>query len=851
MDTKYIIYLVILLLFGSFYQIKAQEIRTNNLYSELQNYEISKDGKWALVRKSYKSINSDSVYVINTQSNAIIKKQSQSRISLFDNSLLCIQSINGDVEFLNLNTNKKILLSEVDNLKIVKESNLLFYLDKKTNDYKLSIIKDDKLETIWIENKENVDLYDLNVDRKTLLVQTRKSNDTLTRELIVINLSTLKKTVTTNLKIDVSKIIWDNTRPIVYCINQSKNGHSIYVYDYNKNHIYTIEAAAMKDSMENIISIESLDNEKVLINYSATTGTKSYDTSNLEIWSTNDLNLEKKTNKNSPLTKVSRYIIVNVNTNEIENLNELENQTAAALDSNQIIYFDLNQYYDYKYTQRPTDLKLYNLETHSITTVGKQIPNIRSSVSVSPNRNFIIFKKDETWYSYNTKTKSILAICESDYGQNKLYWSKDSKLLYLNTNKGLAVYSYPKKAIQFLINNKNRTEELSILNPYKDEFNLLNISSNSLVNDENILIHRRDNSNNTHALELIESGKNKLIVPFTKDKITSIKSNDSFKVIAYRTENYNKPHAINLVANNQNKVLLESDMPQELYSWRKQKVVEYKDLNNDKLKGVLFYPKEFDSFKKYPMITRIYQILNKHSNSFFFPSMNNSDGMNIQVLLEKGYFVFYADIKDNDLGTGKSALYCVEQAIQKVVEQEKSIDKNKLGLMGHSHGGYKTNFIITQTNIFKAAVSGAGNSDLVRSYFSYNNNFSKPFYFQFETGQYNMPGSFKDYKQMYLNNSPILYVDQVKTPLLSWSGMHDQNIESDQTKEFFMGLQRNKIPHIALFYKNEGHTLLDSKNSEDLTSRIINWFDYFLKDEKTSQWITDGVTFDKERMTPY
>lgn len=851
MDIKYLIYLVILLLFGGFYQIKAQEIRTNNLYSELKNYEISKDGKWALVRKSYKSTNSDSVYVINTQSNAIIKKQSQSRISLLDNSLLCIQSINGDVEFLNLETNKKILLSEVDNLKIVKEANLLFYLDKKTNDYKLSTIKDDNLETIWAENKENVDLYDLNLDRKTLLVQTRKSNDALTRELIVINLNTLKKTRTMKLKIDVSKIIWDNTRPIVYCINQSKNGQSIYMYDYNKNQSYTIEAAAMKDSMENIISIESVDSEKVLINYSVTTGTKSYDTSNLEIWSTNDLNLEKKTNKNSPLTKASRYVIVNVNTKEIENLNELENQTAAALDSKQIIYYDLNQYYDYMFSQRLTDLKLYNLETNSTTTIVKQLSNIRSSVSVSPNRNFIIFKKDKTWYTYNIKTKSVLAIFKSDFGQDKLYWSKDSKLLYLNTNKGLVVYSYPKKTIKFLIDNKDRTDELNVLNPYKDEFNLLNINSNCLLNDRNILIHRRNISNNTHALELIENGKNKLIVPFTKDKITSISSNDLFKVIVYRTENYNKPHAINLVVNSKNKLLLDSDMPKEMYSWRKQKVVEYTDVNNNKLKGVLFYPKEFDSIKKYPMITRIYQILNKQSNSFFFPSMNSSDGMNIQVLLEKGYFVFFADIKDNNQGTGKSALYCVEQAVQKVLQVEKSIDRNKLGLMGHSHGGYKTNFIITQTNIFKAAVSGAGNSDLVRSYFSYNNNFSKPFYFQFESGQYNMPGSLKERKQIYLSNSPILYVDQVKTPLLSWSGMHDQNIESDQTKEFFMGLQRNKIPHIALFYKNEGHTLLNRKNSEDLTNRIINWFDYFLKDQKTSQWISDGVTFDKERMTPY
>src|SRR5690606_1745408 len=117
--------------------------------------------------------------------------------------------------------------------------------------------------------------------------------------------------------------------------------------------------------------------------------------------------------------------------------------------------------------------------------------------------------------------------------------------------------------------------------------------------------------------------------------------------------------------------------------------------------------------KKYPMITHVYQKQYAQANNFYLSTFQNSTGFNTSLLTELGYFVFLPDIVISDEGPGLSALECVTKGIEAITNEETSIDKTKLGLIGHSFGGYETNFIITQTNLFAAAVSGAAISDII------------------------------------------------------------------------------------------------------------------------------------------
>jgi len=170
--------------------------------------------------------------------------------------------------------------------------------------------------------------------------------------------------------------------------------------------------------------------------------------------------------------------------------------------------------------------------------------------------------------------------------------------------------------------------------------------------------------------------------------------------------------------------------------------------------------------------------------------------------------------------------------------------------MGHSFGGYTTNFIVSQTDLFKAAVSGSGIVDITSYYFSHNYNYKIPNFYMFENGIFNMPMSFKKDKNFYLLNSPILYTEHINTPLLAFTGKTDKVVDSKQQEELFMAMLRYKKPFISLMYEDEEHYLMQPSNQLDLTKRLLNWFDYYLKDIDTKEtyWIKHNTTIEKERL---
>ena len=163
------------------------------------------------------------------------------------------------------------------------------------------------------------------------------------------------------------------------------------------------------------------------------------------------------------------------------------------------------------------------------------------------------------------------------------------------------------------------------------------------------------------------------------------------------------------------------------------------------------------------------------------------------------------------------------------LKSQKNIDFAKLGLAGHSHGGYEANFIATQSRLFAAYVGGAGNSDLVRSYHSFNYDYTSPFYWQFEEQQYRLFKPFAEDKNLYIDNSPVYHAEKVTQPILLWTGTNDQNIYWEQTMEYYLALRRNNKKVIALFYDKEGHSFNKRENREDLFVRISDWFEYHLK----------------------
>ena len=187
---------------------------------------------------------------------------------------------------------------------------------------------------------------------------------------------------------------------------------------------------------------------------------------------------------------------------------------------------------------------------------------------------------------------------------------------------------------------------------------------------------------------------------------------------------------------------------------------------------------------------------------------------------------------------------CVTAAVQAVFATGK-VDAKRIGLIGHSFGGYQTNFIITQTDMFAAAVSGAGIGDTQRHYFGLEHNgITSGSMWRYESQQFRMGTSFFDSKEGYWRNNPIVHADAIKTPLLLWAGEIDHVVPFEQSLTFYLALRRLGKKSIFLVYPQGDHSLTIPGQQKDLSQRVIQWFDYFLKDAADVGWIKVGTSAD-------
>jgi len=289
------------------------------------------------------------------------------------------------------------------------------------------------------------------------------------------------------------------------------------------------------------------------------------------------------------------------------------------------------------------------------------------------------------------------------------------------------------------------------------------------------------------------------------------------------------PHITTADKNTPRKNLLfSSNIQQNNYDWGRSVMVYYTVPGGKRLKGALFYPASFDVNKKYPMVVYIYQVKSKELNTYVNPSLYNEDGFNITNYTLNDYFVFLPDIDYKTGNPGFSAAECVTAGVQKVIGIG-NVDPKKIGLIGHSFGGYETNFIITQTSMFAAAVSGSGVADSVGWYFSIGDDVIAPQAWRFENQQFRMQRSLYENKRGYIENSPIMNADNIKTPLLLWTGKEDTSVNWKQSVSLYSALRRLEKECMMLVYPGEGHTLFKADNQADLTNRIRQWFDHYLK----------------------
>jgi dipeptidyl aminopeptidase/acylaminoacyl peptidase len=278
--------------------------------------------------------------------------------------------------------------------------------------------------------------------------------------------------------------------------------------------------------------------------------------------------------------------------------------------------------------------------------------------------------------------------------------------------------------------------------------------------------------------------------------------------------------------------------PEKEYNWMTADLVHYNLQDGTLSQGILYKPENFEASKKYPVIFYYYENKSNELNIFLNPGLS-AGALNIPWYVSNGYLVFEPDIIHPGPYPGKSALNSVISAAE-YLSRLPYIDSKKMGLQGHSFGGYETNYIVTHTGMFAAANESSGFSDCISHYGAIGVG-GKSLAFLYETGQQHFLSSPWERPDLYIENSPIFQVDKVTTPLLMMNNQEDHIVPFAQAEELFTAMRRLQKPAWMLQYDGEGHLIFDEKNQLDFTIRQEQFFDHYLKGKPAPVWMTEGI----------
>ena len=263
-------------------------------------------------------------------------------------------------------------------------------------------------------------------------------------------------------------------------------------------------------------------------------------------------------------------------------------------------------------------------------------------------------------------------------------------------------------------------------------------------------------------------------------------------------------------------------------------VLEWRGIDGDIQRGALIYPAGYERGSRYPLIVKVYggSAISNDLNRYGFASAAYE---NLQIYATRGYAILLADSEVN-VGTPmvdlmKSVMPGINAAVEKGVA-----DPDRVGVTGHSYGGYSTLALIAQSSRFKAAVMRAGFGNLIGAYGALGPDGTNYGLSWAEGGQGRMGGHPWEYRERYLENSPYFHLDQVETPLLIIHGTEDTGVPVYLADEIFTALRRLGKTVTYARYEGEDHWegSWSHANQIDALRRSIAWFDRYLRDSKES-----------------
>lgn len=256
-------------------------------------------------------------------------------------------------------------------------------------------------------------------------------------------------------------------------------------------------------------------------------------------------------------------------------------------------------------------------------------------------------------------------------------------------------------------------------------------------------------------------------------------------------------------------------------------LVEYLDVDGNRLYGVLYYPYGYEAGKKYPLVTEVYE-------SFF----DNGYNENMNLVTARGFFGFRPSV-DLEIGyPGEAWIKGVPTAINSLIDRG-LVDEKQLGVYGQSYGGYAVNLLVTQTDRFAAAVNVSGKVNII-SFLGDSEKITTRNYNAAEEGQDRIGATLWEQPQKYVATSAIMFADRIETPLLLLSGAGDWNVPATNQREMYYALRRLGKEVQWVNYMHGGHGAGRASSVADFHDhwkRLLDWMEEHF--EKATS--TEGV----------
>jgi dipeptidyl aminopeptidase/acylaminoacyl peptidase len=289
----------------------------------------------------------------------------------------------------------------------------------------------------------------------------------------------------------------------------------------------------------------------------------------------------------------------------------------------------------------------------------------------------------------------------------------------------------------------------------------------------------------------------------------------------------------------------EANPQQSQFRWGTSSLIHFTNANGVRLKAELIKPDGFDPKKKYPLMVNIYELRSQELNRYENPTPNGSAEVNVTTYVSKGYVVVKPDIIYTTGHPGESALATLVPIVKALIDSG-FVDPKRVGLSGHSWGGYQDLYVATRTNVFRAIASGAPVSNMTSAYggIRWGGGINRSM--QYERTQSRIGATPWDNPALYLENSALFHLPNVHTPLMVMANDDDGAVPWYQGIELYIGLRRLGKEVYLFDYNNDNHGIGKRANAVDWDIREQQYFDHFLLGGPIPEWMDKGIPYVKK-----